>query len=109
MYIHVLWHRGSHQSTVGNPHQCRHKNLGGFCHAIYTERSRKDCTFDRLEFLGDAVLDLVAADFRINCGVIPDTASESVDNESLQALFIELGLEHNISNLEPGWQGGISQ
>ncbi|KAF9362641.1 Endoribonuclease Dicer [Mortierella sp. NVP85] len=54
--------------------------------------------YDRLEYLGDAVLDLNSADFWVRRGEAPSTASASVNNEVLQALCLELGLDQYIRN-----------
>jgi dsRNA-specific ribonuclease len=54
--------------------------------------------YGRLEYLGDTVLDLVAAETRIRRCNDPDKATVSVNNEALQALSLELGFDTHIKD-----------
>jgi dsRNA-specific ribonuclease len=67
--------------------------------ALTKTATRIDPSYNRLEYLGDSVLDVVSAEFWLRRGAVPDLASQSVDNSTLQALCLELGLDRFIRNL----------
>jgi ribonuclease-3 len=64
-----------------------------------------NCNNERLEFLGDAVLDIIVADIVFNHfptkreGFLTNTRSKIVQRESLNQIAIELGLDKKVASM----------
>ncbi|MTK11164.1 MAG: ribonuclease III [Clostridiaceae bacterium] len=73
-----------------------------FIHESYSNENNLDDCYERLEFLGDAVLDLVVSEFLYNMdpdlteGQLTRMRSNFVCKKALHTYSMELGLEKNI-------------
>ncbi|KAK3827525.1 MAG: hypothetical protein J3Q66DRAFT_382506 [Benniella sp.] len=77
----------------------RFRNLTLLQEALTKTATRNEPSYERLEYLGDSVLDLVAAEFWVRRDAVPDLAMQSVDNSTLQALCLEPGLDRFLRNV----------
>ncbi|KAF9910440.1 Dicer-like protein 1 [Linnemannia zychae] len=99
------------EASVGYRFKNRRLLVEALTHATANE-PQTPC-YQRLEFLGDSILDMLVADYWVRRypvsgpGVLHDIKSASINNQILGVLCIQLGLHRNILHFSSSLQADI--